>query len=259
MKHNQWRLIESGLENAQWNMAVDEALLSNFKDGDLPILRLYRWEPSLSLGRFSKPKSILNIKKIAQDGFPFVRRISGGGVLVHGKDISYGLILSRDSFDNMGVKESYSYICKFIIELYKKLGHTALFASQTELETKKSDVCLAGIEPYDIVIKGKKIGGNAQRYSKNTLLQHGSIPISVDEAQLEPLFIKDSGLKSSTSLEKLGTAIEYNKLIELVKEAFCESFNVTLVLDRLSLEEKKSAKILLNEKYTQNRWNIHAN
>lgn len=35
-----WRFIDTGYASAAWNMAVDEALLENFKQNDLPVLRL---------------------------------------------------------------------------------------------------------------------------------------------------------------------------------------------------------------------------
>lgn len=254
-----WRLIETGLSSAEWNMAVDEALLDNFSDDDLPILRIYRWKPSISLGRFSKVKDNLNLKIIKEKNLSIVRRMSGGGILIHGDDISYGLILSRNSIKTRGIKDNYRYLCKFLITLYKKLGHNVLFADEIHIESKKSAICLAGIEDYDIIIDGKKIGGNAQRYTKNALLQHGSIPIRVDDTQLETLIFETSWLNTISSLEKLGTLLKYEKLIELIKEVFSETFNVNFTSDKLSIQEEESVKKLMDKKYTQESWNIYAN
>ncbi len=239
-------------------MALDEALLNNFKEGDLPILRLYRWEPSISLGRFSNAKNSLNLKILEQQKLSCVRRMSGGGILVHGGDLSYTLIVPRKSLKRKSVKENYHYLCQFLIHLYEKLGHDSHFAIDLQMEGKRSDICLAGNEPYDIIIQGKKIGGNAQRYTREALFQHGSIPIKVDEAYLKAFFLKDSGLKRTATLERLGNFVTYEQLTELLKETFCETFNVNVVPDTLRSSEEQSAKRLLTQKYTKQRWNIYA-
>ena len=239
-------------------MALDEALLNNFKEDDVPILRLYQWKPSLSLGRFSNAKNSLNLKMLEQQKISCVRRISGGGILVHGGDLSYTIIIPRKSLKRKSVKENYHYLCRFLIHLYKKLGHDCDFAINLQMEGERSDICLAGNEPYDIIIQGKKIGGNAQRYTRQTLFQHGSIPIKVDEASLKPFFLKDSGLERTATLERLGNFITSERLMELLKETFCETFNVNVVPDTLRSSEEQCAKRLLTKKYTKQRWNIYA-
>lgn len=50
-------------------MAIDEALLYSFKQNDMPILRLYRWHKTLSLGRFSKPHKSLDMEMLQKKKF----------------------------------------------------------------------------------------------------------------------------------------------------------------------------------------------
>ena len=253
-----WRFIESGLGSAGWNMALDEALLEGFREGDLPILRLYGWEPALSLGRFSTVHKSVDLERLEQQKLACVRRMTGGGVLVHGGDLSYALILPRESLKNRGVKESYRYLCKFLIRLYEKLGQSAHFARDLQLEGERSDICLADSEAYDIVIEGRKMGGNAQRHTRHTLFQHGTIPMSVDESRFAPLFLGDSGLERAATLQRLGSAVAYEELAGLLREAFVETFDVNVVPDSLRLSEEQRAKELLARKYSQQRWNVHA-
>lgn len=255
--HKTWRLLDSGSKAAQSNMAIDEALLNCFEEGDMPIIRLYGWEDSLSFGRFSTLSKSLDITKIQSENIPCVRRMSGGGILVHGGDLSYTLIMPRDWFKRTGVKESYHYLCGFLISLYKKLGYQASFASDLKLGEIRSDICLAGREAYDIVIKEKKIGGNAQRYTSHTLFQHGSIPMCVNKPFFKPLFLADFGLEEMATLEQFGTSISYEELSGLVREAFCETFDVKLVPDTLSASEERYAVQLQAEKYSQEKWNLH--
>lgn len=254
-KQKRWRLIDTKIGSAYWNMAVDEALLEGFKEGDLPILRLYGWEPSLSAGRFSNVRMNVDVQRAEEKRTPLVRRLSGGGVLVHGGDLSYTLIVPRDHLQSTGVKESYHYLCGFLLRLYEKLGHHAHFVRDTPLKEVKSDICLAGNEAYDIVINGDKMGGNAQRRTRHTLFQHGSIPMRLDELRFEPLFIGNSGLERAATLERLGTPMEYESLSLLLREVFCETFDVELLCETLGPDEEKNAKELLIHKYSQERWN----
>ena len=255
-KHRQWRLIETGVGTASWNMAVDEALLSEYREGDTPILRLYGWEKSLSLGRFSKINSLVDTEQLKQHGIACIRRLSGGGILVHGDDLSYSLVMPRDT--EQWVKESYRSICGFLIRLYRMLGYDAAFACDLGHPLSQSDICLAGNEAYDILINGEKIGGNAQRHVHDFLLQHGSIPMSFDTRLWVPFFLVESGLERAVTLGKLGNEIMYDKLVLLVKESFSETFGVRFIYDDLTPSEEEKAKELMAKKYTQESWNIDA-
>ncbi len=254
----QWRLIESGVGSAGWNMAVDEALLKDFKEGDLPILRLYGWKAALSLGRFSKAERSVDMQRLKQQKITCVRRMTGGGVLVHGGDLSYALILPRRLLKQQGVKESYRRLCAFLISLYEKLGQEAFFAGERRLEGARSDVCLAENEPYDIMIGGRKMGGNAQRHTRNALFQHGSLPMQLDETRFAPLFLGDSGLERAATLQRLGQELDYEALSDLLKEAFCETFGAELLPETLCASEEQLAETLLAGKYSQERWNLYA-
>ena len=255
MMHTAWRFLDTGMESGAWNMAVDELFLEDFKEGDMPIIRVYGWENTLSLGRFSPSSKNLHHENIQAKNIPLVRRMSGGGILIHGGDLSYTLIMPR--MRGRGVKENYRYVCGFLISLYQKMGHEAQFACDLHLNEQRSSICLAGIEPYDIVIEGKKMGGNAQRYTRHAVFQHGSIPMRIDESFFKPLFLEDSGLDRAATLEKLGTPISYEELCALFRESFCETFAVELMSDFLTVSQEQRATQLSMEKYTQESWNLH--
>ena len=248
------RLIDTGINNAPWNMSIDEALLYNFKDDSLPILRLYQWENSLSFGRFSKVYNHISKERLTE--ISYVRRVTGGGILVHGGDISYSIILPKNFVDKLGIKKSYLYLCSFLIHFYKTVGFDAKFAIESNIKYTSSDICLNGNEPYDIVINNKKIGGNAQRYSKQTVFQHGMIPMNFDENIFEPLFLEESGLKNTATLSKLGFDESYDNLKKILLESFSKSFSCELLDDDLNENEIKQAKELFKNKYSLDSWNI---
>jgi len=253
-----WRFIDTGLGSAEWNMAVDEVLLKNQKESDFPILRFYGWHKALSLGRFSKIEESIDLEKLNKNKIACVRRLSGGGILVHDNDLSYTIIIPRIFLEDKSVKESYFYLCYFLINLYKKLGLNAEFACKSGLQSGHSNICLAGREPYDIMIDGKKMGGNAQRYTRNTLFQHGSIPISLNERMFESMFLQESGLKEAATLQKLGVFTAYEMLLEMATETFCQTYEAEIEIDTLSAGEEQSVKELMQNKYTQRGWNFYA-
>lgn len=254
----QWRLIESGVGGAAWNMAIDEALLRTFSEGDRPLLRLYRWEPSLTLGRFQKSGESIDKERAERLGIPSVRRMTGGGTLVHGGDLSYALVLPRSYTHERGVKESYRRLCAFLLRLYGRLGLKAHFARDAGFSESPSASCLAGREAYDIIINGAKMGGNAQRYTRHALFQHGSIPLEIDAQRFAPLFRSVSGLSEAATLSRLGVVLDYDDVAATVREAFQESFDAELLPDTLSGGEERTAIELLERKYGTKEWNDEA-
>ena len=256
----QWRLIDSGTGSAAWNMAVDEALLRSFGEGDLPILRLYRWEkPALSFGRFSQPESTLTAAALQSGGPAYTRRMTGGGILVHGGDLSYALIVPQAFIKMRGVRESYRYLCRFLLTLYRRLGLEAAFANDRKAMQTSGDVCLAGKERYDIVIGDRKLGGNAQRHTHKAMLQHGTIPRSIDRAFFAPFFRGASGLDEALCLADTGIGLPPEALASMLTDAFSDTFGALLVPGTLNESESALARQLYEKKYTTEAWNVHGN
>ena len=256
---DKWRFIDTGTASAQWNMAVDEALLTAFGEEDLPIFRLYRWEePSLSFGRFSQPMETVDMQRIRTENIPYARRITGGGILVHGDDISYSMVVPRSFVRERGVRQSYRELCGFLIALYEQLGANAAFAHDLQLPESQSPICLAGTEAYDIMISSRKIGGNAQRHTQHAMLQHGTIPLGIDREYFETLFLRDAGLSQAATLKEIDSALTETILTEKIIKAFGETFGTILTEESLNAEEQKLAQHLFDEKYNREAWNVHA-
>jgi lipoate-protein ligase A len=231
---NNWRLIRSPAMNAAANMAFDQKLLDDFMPGlSRPVVRLYRWSPaSFSIGRSQNPNLLLRTNN-------FVRRPTGGGLLYHDDELTYAIVLApRDLGTSGNVKDVFRRITGFLIRAYQKMGLGAAFAVDLPHHIPNAaslaDVCLSRHEDCDIVIQGKKIGGNAQRRGRDKLLQHGSIPFSLSPAVYREA-LRTPGLlnlNNVTSLnETLGRRIEWYDLEEILIESIAEHFNATLTLD----------------------------
>lgn len=240
-KIDKFRLIVSSCKQARDNMAEDEALLKNFCENDMPILRLYSWkENSITIGISQKIEEYTNLQSKENK---IAKRVTGGGVLFHGHDVSYSLIIPTKVLNTLSVKESYEEICTFLINFYKKLGLSVCYAKDSkDITLSKSEYCQVGFEAYDIIANGKKIGGNAQRRSKKAIFQHGSIPVRFTKSNT---FDERIGI----TLENLNINLEFDGVIENLSESFSTTFDVELIESKLTNKEIELKNSLLKEKY----------
>src|SRR5438093_9929050 len=73
--------------SAAMNMAIDEALLDSVA---IPSIRFYRWRsPALSFGYFGKFTDVADYVGERD----LVRRWTGGGIVFHGEDLTYSIVV----------------------------------------------------------------------------------------------------------------------------------------------------------------------
>ena len=154
--------------DAALNMALDEVLLGRAVG---PALRVYRWaRPAVSFGYFGK---VTDAEK-AWPGREMVRRWTGGGIVPHGADVTYTLIVPRASeFFRLSAEESYRAIHEGIAALLVEQGSAVRVAAATS--AKISDACFENPARYDLLTDGAKIAGAAQRRTRAGLLHQGSV------------------------------------------------------------------------------------
>ncbi len=245
-------------------MALDEVILSSLVSDGVATLRTYQWEsPSFSIGISQDPRDALDLKRCEADRVPFVRRMTGGGVLFHDDEITYSFACTKEAVgEPRDVLVSYRDICAFLILFYQKLGLGASFACQGDDFSRKSaphHLCSASFEKYDLLVNAKKIGGNAQKRSRNAIFQHGIIPVSIDW-QLAGRYI----LSRCPELENEVTTLakELTKLPgkgfleETLISSFAEYFDVRFYEEGLTGKEEALLRRLEEEKYGNPRWNI---
>jgi len=158
--------------SAPLNMAIDEALLHQVKQ---PTLRIYQWrEPAVSFGYFGP---VAEAERVAA-GRVVVRRWTGGGIVEHGEDVTYTLIVPREhAFFQHGAPESYRLIHEAIGELLASEGVRAEVVPV--VDSRGGGECFSSPVQYDLVAGGKKIAGAAQRRTRWGLLHQGSIRANV--------------------------------------------------------------------------------
>ncbi|MEW6075740.1 MAG: biotin/lipoate A/B protein ligase family protein [Candidatus Omnitrophota bacterium] len=260
-----WRLILSGPCDAYANMAVDEAIfLACCGEKAIPTLRLYTWDPpALSLGCAQDPREELDLDKCARANIHVVRRISGGGIIFHDQELTYSLSCRKEDIGAFGsIADSYKTLCAFLLAAYRTLGLSPVFAHEAGvglLRQRPSVFCFSSFAKYDILVGGKKIGGNAQRRKKDFIFQHGSIPLEFDGKKATSFLKKDAGRieeKACALNEAAGKKIDLCTLRDVLVQSFRGALGVGLIEGELTVQEKAFALRLREEKYSRQEWNL---
>ncbi len=217
-------------------MAADQVLFSQLKKGDTPTLRLYTWDrPTLSIGKNQRIDAI-DTNWCRENELVIVRRATGGQAVLHGNDITYSLVGDvRNPRFSGGIFSVYQTISQVFLLFFEKLGLSPQLQAQTHRErrAKASQVCFAMPSAYEILIKGRKIIGSAQRRGPKAFLQHGTIPLTDQVPLLIKIFkqVPESYLRSKVSaLQTLGVFNQFtqDEIRRVLVDSFQDVFHIEL-------------------------------
>ena len=161
-----------------WNMALDEALLESAKSDGLASLRFYSWrEPTLSLGYFQTHADRTGHR--ASAGCRLVRRASGGGAILHDREITYSIALPQSHPAAARADTLYQALHQSLIEVLAEFGVQAAFAEAAPASraTPQPFLCFQRHTAGDVLVGSHKVAGSAQRRHQRAVLQHGSVII----------------------------------------------------------------------------------
>jgi len=171
MPRQPWFLLSSGLGDPPFNMALDEALLHAAPRLNCPVLRFYGWtKPAASFGYFQRYADVEHMTALR----PLVRRPTGGGVVPHDADWTYSLAFPPShSWYSLTAVESYRRIHEWIRAAFTRLEvGTELAPARLKAQPGQ---CFLGHEQFDLLWRGRKIAGAAQRRTRDGLLIQGSV------------------------------------------------------------------------------------
>jgi len=162
--------------SAAMNMAIDEALLES---AATPSIRFYRWEsPALSFGYFGRFADVAN-KASERD---LVRRWTGGGIVFHGEDLTYSVVIPANdpvfAESPMSIYENVHHALRKALVANGERAELAPVAGVVDAGTAsadRDDNCFANPVRADVTIDGRKVAGAAQRRTRAGLLQQGSV------------------------------------------------------------------------------------
>ncbi|MFA5093231.1 MAG: lipoate--protein ligase family protein [Candidatus Omnitrophota bacterium] len=232
-----FKIILSGESSAVENMAQDEKIFNQYLIDGIGVFRVYRWQkPAFTYGFSQDPHEQIDLDKCCKDGVEVAKRITGGGVLFHHDEITYSFVCRKSDVGQLPTElVNYRNVCKFLIKFYESLGLNPKFAQEMESFNQRSvahQLCSAANEKYDIVIGDKKIGGNAQKRSREVIFQHGAIPCSINwdfVRQYVYALPKDIAEHVTTLSDELDSVVEKDILEEKLIEAFADTFKIKFI------------------------------
>jgi lipoate-protein ligase A len=167
--------------SAALNMSIDEVLL---EQAIVPTIRFYRWDhPALSFGYFGKFADVADYEAERD----VVRRWTGGGIVFHGDDLTYSIIIPASAeFFAASPRWIYAAIHSALRDALSANGEPAELASVAGVADAGAAVgdrgyngaCFANPVQADVLVNGRKVAGAAQRRTRRGLLQQGSIQLA---------------------------------------------------------------------------------
>jgi lipoate-protein ligase A len=224
------------------NMAADEAMLVAAAEGTAS-LRFYGWSPAtLSLGYFQSASVRNGDPRFAP--LPYVRRATGGGTLIHDRELTYALALPA----GLPWQSAAPWMPRFHDTIRAALaglglGDAVRLAAAEEVLGKA--LCFHKQTVGDILCRGQKIVGSAQRKQRRCLLQHGSILLRQSRWASEVPGI----------FELTGVDLSPDAVREAVLRQFAESTEWTIETGVWSDAETRLIATLVREKFANASWN----
>jgi lipoate-protein ligase A len=218
--------IRNECKDPRFNLALEEYVFYNFDPNNEYVI-LWQNEPSVIIGRNQNTIEEINFKFIKENNINVVRRNSGGGAVYHDLgNLNYTFIVSSDK----DVESNFRKFTEPVVSALRKLGVNAAFSGRN-----------------DITIEGRKISGNAQLYSKNRLLHHGTILFSSDLSVVqEALNVKIDKLQSK-GVKSVRSRVT-NVYPYLKEKITIEEFKDTLMKFLLNDDNYKENEYVLTDK-----------
>jgi lipoate-protein ligase A len=257
---NVCQLIVDPPAEGAWNMAVDEALLDAVAETGLPTLRFYQWKhPTLSLGYFQRHEDRTSHSSSLQADA--VRRLSGGGAILHDRELTYSLILPANHRFAADMQALYQTVHQAIVRTLENMISASEAPWQPVLCNNPSPsarheepfLCFERRAPGDILLESKddlsvaesrKIVGSAQRRRQGAVLQHGSLLLSRSSAAPElPGFCDLTGIQITPELAA-----------ENLQLSFATALKVRLEITEISAPVVRYAERMLRQRYGNTSW-----
>jgi lipoate-protein ligase A len=163
-----------------FNLAAEEYLLRKIEED---CFMLWRNELSIVVGKHQNTYSEINYSMVKENNIPVVRRISGGGTVVHDPgNLNFSFISTGENEKQVDFKR----FTQPIIDVLNELSVPA------KLEGKN-----------DLRVHGLKVSGNAGHVYKHKVLHHGTLLFSSDLSRLNELIKVGPGRYSDSAIKSI--------------------------------------------------------
>ncbi len=175
-------VLDTGIQTALENMNRDIALLQEL-DSD-PVLHLYDWDGlSATYGHFIQTEKHLDLRAVERKKVSLARRPTGGGIVFHIWDYAFSFLMpSQHPLFSQNPLDNYRFVNQVVVDVVQDFFSLKESLDLIEHSYPVSGLdcqnfCMARPTIYDVVYKGYKIAGAAQRKTKKGYLHQGTISL----------------------------------------------------------------------------------
>ena len=155
--------------------------------------------------------------------------------MLHDDELTYAVISSDSNVFGDTIYGNYKRVSEALCLGYNRLGVPAVLAPDTRKLSGASDEtdlpCFLSTLRYELMVRGRKIVGSAQRRVRRSFLQHGSMPISCDREVLA----RATGMNETESLyREMAGIVEFlpqRPSISVITRHFVASFEDTFGIE----------------------------
>ncbi len=204
----------------------------------ITVVRFYRWAaPTISLGKHQRAEEAVDQIYCQREAIPIVRRPTGGRAVFHDNELTYSLVSNHCQYFSLeSARDTYRVVAAGLKAGLRGLGISAQLAkgirhSPPVPPSGRKNPCFLSPSQYELLLRGYKIVGSAQRRLKRSFLQHGSIPLQVNYPRMAAaLGIQEKVLRKNllSVSEATGHQVSFAALCQALKEGFEENFQVQL-------------------------------
>lgn len=236
------KYIETNWDIPYYNFALEDYLLNEAEEDDYVFFYIHK--PSIIVGKYQNTIEEVNKDFIEDNNILVARRLSGGGAVYHDHgNLNFSFVHKASKKDVNDFKK----FTKPVVDALKDLGLNAHLSGRN-----------------DILIDDKKISGNAQYFTNNRLLHHGTLLYDsemsnlVKSLKVRDLKIKSKGIKSVKSrVANIADFLNDTLPIEDFRDYLLNSFYKSKDIEKYELDEKALTYIenKVKEQFSTWDWN----
>jgi lipoate-protein ligase A len=240
-------------------MAVDEYLFRSLECAPGTYLRFYSWaRPTVSLGYSQNVDRVLDTAYCRRERIEIVRRITGGKLVLHDREVTYSLNSSDTDTFGSTLAESYRLISLGLMRGLEKMGLRPCLADAPPQAYVRGDLpCFSYPARDEIEIEGCKIVGSAQKRIGGKFLQHGSIPLQEDDERLRHVSLLEKSrehIRMISISKALGRLADFSWVVGRLAAGMAEFFDASLTPMTLTEEAKASVTRLQKDRHQNPDW-----
>lgn len=171
MRRTPFRVVDTGLNSAELNIAMDRRWLVAHTQGERDnLLRFHRSTPSAWIGLHQWPERELRLHYCHRKGIDVVRRLTGGGTLyVDPQQLGFSLILKwSERLAELGEAGVIARGGEAVVAVLRGLGIAAVFKA-----------------PNDIEVAGRKLASLYASRDRGSFLLQATLLMTVDATRMQ--------------------------------------------------------------------------